>query len=123
MVIAIDGPAGAGKSTVGRAVAARLGLDYLDTGAMYRAVTFAALRRGLDPADEADIAELLRVGGHRRGRHVRGRGRGRRDDRDPQAGGHLGGERRGREQSGSQRAGPPSTSLGQRSPRRRGGGP
>lgn len=58
MVVAIDGPAGAGKSTVGRAVAARLGLDYLDTGAMYRAVTFAALRRGLDPADETDVAEL-----------------------------------------------------------------
>lgn len=58
VVVAIDGPAGAGKSTVGRAVAARLGLEYLDTGAMYRAVTFAALRRGLDPADEDDIAEL-----------------------------------------------------------------
>ena len=57
-VVAIDGPAGAGKSTVGRAVAARLGLEYLDTGAMYRAVTFAALRRGLDPADETDVAEL-----------------------------------------------------------------
>ena len=48
--IAIDGPAGAGKSTVGRAVARRLGLEYLDTGAMYRAVTFAALRRGI-PVD------------------------------------------------------------------------
>ncbi len=58
IIVAIDGPAGAGKSTVGRAVAQRLGLDYLDTGAMYRAVTFAALRRGLDPADEDDIAEL-----------------------------------------------------------------
>lgn len=58
IVVAIDGPAGAGKSTVGRAVAARLGLEYLDTGAMYRAVTFAALRRGLDPADEHDVAEL-----------------------------------------------------------------
>ncbi len=58
MIVAIDGPAGAGKSTVGRAVASRLGLDYLDTGAMYRAITFAALRRGLDPADENDIAEL-----------------------------------------------------------------
>ena len=46
IVIAIDGPAGAGKSTVGRALADRLGLEYLDTGAMYRAVTFAALRRG-----------------------------------------------------------------------------
>lgn len=58
LVVAIDGPAGAGKSTVGRAVAARLGLGYLDTGAMYRAVTFAALRRGLDPFDEADVGEL-----------------------------------------------------------------
>ncbi len=58
MVIAIDGPAGAGKSTVGRAVAARLGLEYLDTGAMYRAVTFAALRRGIDPADTDDVASL-----------------------------------------------------------------
>ncbi len=58
IIVAIDGPAGAGKSTVGRAVAHRLGLEYLDTGAMYRAVTFAALRRGLDPADEDDIAEL-----------------------------------------------------------------
>jgi cytidylate kinase len=57
-VIAIDGPAGAGKSTVGRAVAARLGLEYLDTGAMYRAVTFAALRRGIDPADDDDVAVL-----------------------------------------------------------------
>jgi len=58
LIVAIDGPAGAGKSTVGRAVADRLGLQYLDTGAMYRAITFAALRRGLDPADEGDVAEL-----------------------------------------------------------------
>lgn len=50
-VIAIDGPAGSGKSTVARAVAARTGLDYLDTGAMYRSVTLAVLRRGIDPAD------------------------------------------------------------------------
>ena len=50
-VIAIDGPAGAGKSTVGRAVAKRLGVDYLDTGAMYRAVTFAVLNRVVDPHD------------------------------------------------------------------------
>jgi len=59
-VIAIDGPAGSGKSTVSRAVAARLGLDYLDTGAMYRAVTFAALRRGIDPADTEPVARLAR---------------------------------------------------------------
>ncbi|MGB0112531.1 MAG: (d)CMP kinase [Ilumatobacteraceae bacterium] len=57
-VVAIDGPAGAGKSTVGRAVADRMGLEYLDTGAMYRAVTFAALRRGLDPHDEQEIGDL-----------------------------------------------------------------
>jgi cytidylate kinase len=57
-VIAIDGPAGSGKSTVARAVATRLGLDYLDTGAMYRAVAFAALRRGIDPDDTAPVARL-----------------------------------------------------------------
>ena len=48
MVIAIDGPAGAGKSTVARAVAERLGFTYLDTGAMYRAVALAAAERGED---------------------------------------------------------------------------
>ncbi len=57
-VIAIDGPAGSGKSTVARAVAARLGMPYLDTGAMYRAVAFAAMRRGVDPEDAADVAKL-----------------------------------------------------------------
>jgi len=58
-VIAIDGPAGSGKSTVARRLAEKLGLDYLDTGAMYRAVTFAALRRGLDPTDADDVAKLV----------------------------------------------------------------
>jgi cytidylate kinase len=58
LVIAIDGPAGAGKSTVGRAVAARLGLDYLDTGAMYRAMTFAAKRRGVPVGDLAEVAAM-----------------------------------------------------------------
>jgi cytidylate kinase len=57
-IIAIDGPAGAGKSTVGRAVAARLGVDYLDTGAMYRAVTFAVLRRAVDPHDLGAVEEV-----------------------------------------------------------------
>ncbi|WP_426572891.1 (d)CMP kinase [Aquihabitans sp. McL0605] len=57
-VIAIDGPAGSGKSTVGRRLAATLGLDYLDTGAMYRGVTFAALRRNIDPADTDVVARL-----------------------------------------------------------------
>ena len=59
-VIAIDGPAGAGKSTIARALAARLGLEYLDTGAMYRAITWAAMRRGLDLQDHLAIAELAR---------------------------------------------------------------
>jgi CMP/dCMP kinase len=48
MIVAIDGPAGAGKSTVARALADRLGFRYLDTGAMYRAVTWLAMQRGLD---------------------------------------------------------------------------
>lgn len=60
-VIAIDGPAGSGKSTVARRLAARLGLEYLDTGAMYRGVTFAALRRGIDPADAEPVANLART--------------------------------------------------------------
>jgi len=57
-VIAIDGPAGSGKSTVARGVAAALGLDELDTGAMYRAVTLAALRRAVDLRDAAALGEL-----------------------------------------------------------------
>ena len=57
-IVAIDGPAGSGKSTVARAVARRLGLDHLDTGAMYRAVAFAALQRGLDPTDAEPVARL-----------------------------------------------------------------
>ena len=60
-VIAIDGPAGSGKSTVARRLAERLGLEYLDTGAMYRAVTFAALRRGIDPADPEPVEHLARL--------------------------------------------------------------
>jgi cytidylate kinase len=59
-VIAIDGPAGSGKSTVARAVADRLGVGYLDTGAMYRSVALAALRRGADPADEEAVAQVAR---------------------------------------------------------------
>ena len=59
-VIAIDGPAGSGKSTVARALADRLGRRYLDTGAMYRSVAFAALRLGVDPEDEEAVARLAR---------------------------------------------------------------
>lgn len=55
MVIAIDGPAGAGKSTVARALASELGFTYLDSGAMYRCVALATLRRGVDP-DDPDAA-------------------------------------------------------------------
>jgi cytidylate kinase len=60
MVIAIDGPAGAGKSTVARALAERLGFTYLDSGAMYRCVALAALERGADLDNEAAIGELAR---------------------------------------------------------------
>ena len=58
MVIAIDGPAGAGKSTVARAVARALGFPYLDSGAMYRCVALAALERGLDLDDGEQLGEM-----------------------------------------------------------------
>jgi cytidylate kinase len=57
-VVAIDGPAGGGKSTVARAVAQRLGLAHLDTGAMYRSIALAALRSGVDTADADAVAQL-----------------------------------------------------------------
>ena len=57
-VVAIDGPSGSGKSTVARCLAERLELEYLDTGAMYRAVTFAVLRDALDPAAHDEVAAL-----------------------------------------------------------------
>lgn len=60
MVITIDGPAGSGKSTAARKLAARLEVSYLDTGAMYRAVAFAALHRGVDPADADAVVRLAR---------------------------------------------------------------
>ncbi len=58
--IAIDGPAGAGKSTIGALVAERLGYLFLDTGAMYRAITLAALRRSIGPDDAEPLARLAR---------------------------------------------------------------
>lgn len=61
MIVAIDGPAGAGKSTVARAVAGALGVGYLDTGAMYRALTLLALRDGVAIDDGPELAELART--------------------------------------------------------------
>jgi CMP/dCMP kinase len=58
MIVAIDGPAGAGKSTVARALALRLGFRYLDTGAMYRALTWLALERGVDLDDGSPLGTL-----------------------------------------------------------------
>jgi len=60
VIVAIDGPAGAGKSTVARALAERLGFRYLDTGAMYRALTWLAMQRCLDLGDAAALAQLAR---------------------------------------------------------------
>lgn len=59
-VAAIDGPGGSGKSTVARELARRLGWAHLDTGAMYRAVTWAVLRDGIDPSDGTAVAALAR---------------------------------------------------------------
>jgi cytidylate kinase len=58
LVVAVDGPGGSGKSTVARALARRLGLRYLDTGAMYRAVTWLALQRRVDIEDAEAVAQL-----------------------------------------------------------------
>lgn len=62
MIVAIDGPAGAGKSTVARALARRLGIGYLNTGAMYRALTWLAAREGVAPDDEPALAALAAAG-------------------------------------------------------------
>src|SRR5688572_22041253 len=58
MIIAIDGPSGAGKSTLGKMLAKKLGLLYLDTGAMYRAVALANVRKGVEFADTQRVAEI-----------------------------------------------------------------
>jgi cytidylate kinase len=83
MIIAIDGPAGAGKSTVARLLAQRLGYRYLDTGAMYRALTWLALERGISLDDREALADLARrhevtvngdsveIGGHEIGAAIR----------------------------------------------------
>ncbi len=69
MIVAIDGPAGSGKSTVARALAERLGFRYLDTGAMYRALTWLALRDGVELEDGPPLAELARAHPVSFGRH------------------------------------------------------
>lgn len=61
MIVAIDGPAGSGKSTIARALAERFGFEKLDTGAMYRSVAFTALDRGVDLDDETAVDELART--------------------------------------------------------------
>jgi cytidylate kinase len=83
LIIAIDGPSGAGKGTVARALAARLGFRHVDTGAMYRAVAWKALRDGVSPDDEAPVTALaersvieasagvVRIDGHDVGRAIR----------------------------------------------------
>src|SRR5438132_14302937 len=84
-VVAIDGPAGSGKSTVARLVAEALGLPALDTGAMYRAVTWAVLDAGVDPGDapaviglaqrlDLDVGPPVRVGGRDVNDAIRGAG-------------------------------------------------
>ena len=60
MIIAIDGPAGSGKSTVAKALAQELGLSFLDSGAMYRAVTLAVLEHDVDPMDGEACAKIAR---------------------------------------------------------------
>lgn len=65
VVVAVDGPAGSGKSSVSRAAAARLGFDFLDTGAAYRALTWLALERAVDPADAAAVIALVGDLGYR----------------------------------------------------------
>lgn len=61
MIVTIDGPAGSGKSTAARKLAARLEMAYLDTGAMYRTVAYEVLRRGVEPNDEGAVCEIART--------------------------------------------------------------
>ena len=60
VVVAIDGPAGAGKSTIAKALADDLGIEYLDTGAMYRGVTYEVLKRGLEATDVDAVGRVAR---------------------------------------------------------------
>ena len=86
MIVTIDGPAGAGKSTVAKRLARRLGFQYLDTGAMYRAVALAGLRRNFDWNRPEALADLAAAAVDRTGRRPRPVGRRRRQPRNPHAG-------------------------------------
>ncbi len=70
-IVAIDGPVGAGKSTVARELARELGFRYLNTGAMYRAVAIAASEAGIDPVGRRTSKRALRLGSPRFGFHSR----------------------------------------------------
>ncbi|MEK7995808.1 MAG: (d)CMP kinase, partial [Planctomycetota bacterium] len=59
LIVTIDGPAGSGKSTVARLLAQKLAASFLDTGAMYRAVTFAAVQAGVDLSDQQKLLDVL----------------------------------------------------------------
>ena len=76
IIIAIDGPAGAGKSSVASLLAKRLGIPYLDTGAMYRAVALLALRDGLERVEERPLAQVQRDGAGGEGLVCAGEGQG-----------------------------------------------
>ena len=61
LVIAVDGPAGAGKSTIAKIIADKLNINYIDTGAMYRAVTYKVLQNNIDTTDEQAIIEVAKA--------------------------------------------------------------
>ena len=126
-VVAIDGPAGAGKSTVARAVAEALGFTYLDSGAMYRSVALAAAERGVPPAQLADSIRIELAGNTIRARRPRAARRRDVTSSDPRpgglGGGVAGGGRSGRPQGDGRRAAPAARArrLGRRGARHRHG--
>ena len=113
-VVAIDGPSGSGKSTIARGVAGELGLQVLDTGAMYRAVALAALERGVALDRRAGLRRgrsIERDHGRRRDHHPR---RARRERRDPRPRGDRGGVDGRRPSGGALGAGRASAGVGRR---------
>ena len=114
LVIAIDGPSGAGKGTVARAVASALGYRHVDSGAMYRAVGWKALRDGVPLDDEAAVAALADQRAHRRHQHAGHDRRRRRHARDPHAGDRSRGRRRRAPAARARRAGRAAAADGRR---------